>query len=50
MNIKEECFYTNSFTTGTGKARTAQILTFLQAKPVEERLPLTVSLPTPIAV
>jgi len=32
----------NSFTTGTGKARTAQILTFMQAKPVEERLPLAV--------
>ena len=32
----------NSFTTNTGKARTAQILTFafVQAKPVEERLPL----------
>jgi hypothetical protein len=34
---------TNSFTTGTGKARTAQILTFIaQAKPVRERLPLAV--------
>jgi len=28
----------NSFTTGSGKARTAQVLTFVQAKPVEERV------------
>jgi len=40
---------TNSFTTGTGKARTAQILSF-QAKPVEERIPITVSLPASVAV
>ena len=33
---------TNSFTTSTGKARTAQILTFVQAKPVESRVPLAV--------
>jgi hypothetical protein len=30
---------TNSFTTSTGKMRTAQILTFIQAKPVGERVP-----------
>jgi len=30
----------NSFVTGTGKARTAQILTFVQAKPVQEQMPL----------
>lgn len=40
---------TNSFTTGTGKARTAQILTFAaQAKPVKERI--SASLPTNTAV
>jgi hypothetical protein len=40
---------TNSFTTGTGKARTAQVLTFTpQAKPVEERV--TVATPAPLAV
>jgi len=42
---------TNSFTTSTGKARTAQVLTFTQqAKPVEERLPLAMSNLTAIAV
>jgi hypothetical protein len=43
---------TNSFTTGTGKARTAQILTFvhIQAKPVGERLPTSVPVPATIAV
>jgi len=40
---------TNSFTTGTGKARTAQILTF-QAKPVEERIPIVTPSPAVIAV
>jgi len=32
----------NSFFTGTGKSRSAQILTFSQAKPVESRVPLAV--------
>jgi len=32
----------NSFVTGTGKMRSAQVLTFAQAKPVKERLPLAV--------
>jgi len=42
---------TNSFITGTGKVRTAQILTFIaQAKPVRERLPLTMPAPAAIAV
>jgi hypothetical protein len=42
---------TNSFTTGTGKPRTAQILTFeVQAKPVQERLPLMSPVPAAIAV
>ena len=44
---------TNAFTTGTGKARTAQILTFLplaQAKPVEEGIPLVTPIPAAIAV
>jgi hypothetical protein len=41
----------NSFTTSTGKSRTAQILTFkAQAKPVEERVPLTVSISASVAV
>jgi hypothetical protein len=41
----------NSFTTGTGKARTAQILTFsLQAKPVMERVTDTVPMPAAVAV
>jgi len=40
----------NSFTTSTGKPRTAQILTFVQAKPVKERLPLAVPTEAAIAV
>jgi len=40
----------NSFTTGTGKMRTAQILTFAQAKPVKDRVPLAAPIPAAIAV
>ena len=42
----------NSFTTSTGKARTAQILTFAQAqaKPVDERIPIVMPISTAIAV
>jgi len=41
---------TNSFITGTGNPRTAQILTFIQAKPVEERLSIASHNPIAIAV
>ena len=40
----------NSFTTGTGKVRTAQILTFAQAKPVEERTANAMLMTAEIAV
>ena len=40
----------NSFTTSSGKARTAQILTFSQAKPVKDRVPLAAQTPAAIAV
>jgi len=41
----------NSFTTSTGKARTAQILTFaVQAKPVEERISAKMPTNTAVAV
>jgi hypothetical protein len=40
----------NSFTTGAGKARTAQVLTFTaQAKPAVERLPIAAAMPDAIA-
>ena len=41
---------TNSFTTGTGKARSAQVLTFTQAKPVEERVYAATPVPMAVAV